>query len=442
MFLKKLECKFLKIKEYVLTDLIESWDNEVKSISDVFKIFLFSTLLLISNVSYAELTGAWTGSGFNWEAVTPSGDVKVITTASGSMGGFTTATIGCAGSYSLGAVDNHAALQFYHDLLDDPGSITFSFVDSSNNPIEVVDPIINIDRVGGAQGTTSNSSLWTLAGGLTWVELTQNDVHFESTATTLYRTLNASLTGTNTECGAPNVGTASGSMQIQGEISSFTLNATRPVGAIGTLGDEIEVVFSGLVKKSTLTLKKSVTNDHGGTATISNFTLSFDNGAGVTGSGSDGDPLVTDVTVPAGTYTLSENSLSGYKLDSIVCDGTDTNGSDGLTLGTGEEVTCTFNNNDLGVDLSMVKTVNNATPNIGDTVTFSLVVNNAGPDTATNAAVSDIVPSGFTYVANTIGGGDTQDDSDPTGSSLSWTINSLASGASTTLTFVATVDAP
>ncbi len=88
-------------------------------------------------------------------------------------------------------------------------------------------------------------------------------------------------------------------------------------------------------------------------------------------------------------------------------------------------------------DLSLVKTVDDPSPNVGDTVTFTLTVSNAGPDTATNISVEDTVPTGFTYVAASISGGDARDDS--AAPLLTWTINSLASGASVDLTFQAEV---
>ncbi|XOF33695.1 MAG: C25 family cysteine peptidase [Candidatus Electrothrix sp. YB6] len=94
-------------------------------------------------------------------------------------------------------------------------------------------------------------------------------------------------------------------------------------------------------------------------------------------------------------------------------------------------------------DLSLVKVVNDTTPAVGDTVTFSLTLTNDGPDTATNVAVTDVLPGGYTYVSGSMSGGDGQDQSgDPT---LVWTVNSLsaAAGSNTvTLTFDAVVNAP
>ncbi|MCG3158533.1 MAG: hypothetical protein DKINENOH_05177 [bacterium] len=90
-------------------------------------------------------------------------------------------------------------------------------------------------------------------------------------------------------------------------------------------------------------------------------------------------------------------------------------------------------------DLSLVKTVNNPTANVGSTVTFTIAVTNNGPSTATNVSVGDVIPSGFTYVTGSIAGGTSR--SDATAPTLTWTIASLANGASTNLTFQAVVNA-
>src|SRR4029453_14320103 len=43
-------------------------------------------------------------------------------------------------------------------------------------------------------------------------------------------------------------------------------------------------------------------------------------------------------------------------------------------------------------DLAVIKTVSNATPNVGDTVTFTVIVTNNGPDSATNVTVNNLLP--------------------------------------------------
>ena len=87
------------------------------------------------------------------------------------------------------------------------------------------------------------------------------------------------------------------------------------------------------------------------------------------------------------------------------------------------------------IDLSLVKTVNDNTPNVGDVVTYTITVSNAGPNDATNVSVQDVIPSGLSNVTNISNGG--------SGSSLlTWDGLSIANGASVTLTYNATVESP
>jgi len=194
----------------------------------------------------------------------------------------------------------------------------------------------------------------------------------------------------------------------------------------------------------TLTLVKTVVNDNGGTEAIEDFDISIDGTEVVSG---------TPTTVTANTLiTISELDLVPYAEGTWAC--SDANGlstglpSAGTATGTdisllpGSAVTCSITNNDLGIDLTIAKSVDDATPNIGQTITFTLVVSNAGPDVATNVTVTDPVPAGFTYVGSSMGGGDATDDTDPTGAGLTWTINSIPVGSPVSLTFQATVNAP
>jgi uncharacterized repeat protein (TIGR01451 family) len=90
-----------------------------------------------------------------------------------------------------------------------------------------------------------------------------------------------------------------------------------------------------------------------------------------------------------------------------------------------------------GSDLSMTKTVSSASPNVGDTLTYTLTVHNAGPDNATGVSVTDLLPAGVAYVSDDSASSST---SYATSTGL-WTIGSLANGASDTLNIVVTVNA-
>jgi uncharacterized repeat protein (TIGR01451 family) len=52
-------------------------------------------------------------------------------------------------------------------------------------------------------------------------------------------------------------------------------------------------------------------------------------------------------------------------------------------------------------DLGLTKTVDNATPNVGDTITFTITLSNAGPANATNVVISDPLPAGLALVSAT-----------------------------------------
>ncbi len=50
-------------------------------------------------------------------------------------------------------------------------------------------------------------------------------------------------------------------------------------------------------------------------------------------------------------------------------------------------------------DLSLTKTVDEAAPNVGDDVTFTVTLNNAGPNPATNVQVKDVLPAGLAFIS-------------------------------------------
>ncbi len=85
------------------------------------------------------------------------------------------------------------------------------------------------------------------------------------------------------------------------------------------------------------------------------------------------------------------------------------------------------------VDLGVTKTVDNATPFIGDTVTFTVTLTDFGPGNGTNITVTDPLPAGLTFVAATTSAGTY------TSSTGVWFVPQLANGASATLTISAVV---
>ena len=82
-------------------------------------------------------------------------------------------------------------------------------------------------------------------------------------------------------------------------------------------------------------------------------------------------------------------------------------------------------------DVTVLKSVNTPSPHVGDTISYTITASNAGPSTATGVTVTDVLPAGLSLVSATPSVG--------TWSSPTWSIGSLANGATATLTIVATV---
>ena len=83
-------------------------------------------------------------------------------------------------------------------------------------------------------------------------------------------------------------------------------------------------------------------------------------------------------------------------------------------------------------DLSVTQTVSNANPNVGDNVTFTMTVRNAGLADTGGVQVRALLPSGLTYVSDNGGGTYNR-------TSGIWTVGDLLNGASRTMSIVARV---
>jgi uncharacterized repeat protein (TIGR01451 family) len=83
-------------------------------------------------------------------------------------------------------------------------------------------------------------------------------------------------------------------------------------------------------------------------------------------------------------------------------------------------------------DLTLSKSVNNASPNVGDQVTFTITLSNAGPYAATGVLVKDVLPAGLTYVSDDGSGSYTS------GTGI-WNVGTVNASASATLHITASV---
>ncbi|MEA5461378.1 gliding motility-associated C-terminal domain-containing protein [Arcicella sp. LKC2W] len=103
----------------------------------------------------------------------------------------------------------------------------------------------------------------------------------------------------------------------------------------------------------------------------------------------------------------------------------DSEHGNGTTKGEDDEAGVLVNGEQ--ADLSLLKTVSNARPNVGDTITYSISVHNAGPDAATNVEVKDKLPKEIEFIQS--------DDFDNLGSTLFGTINKIGADSTKILTF-------
>ena len=74
------------------------------------------------------------------------------------------------------------------------------------------------------------------------------------------------------------------------------------------------------------------------------------------------------------------------------------------------------------------------TPDEGDTVTFSITITNFGAAQATNVSLTDQLPAGITYTANTTSQGSYN------AATGVWTVGTINDGANATITLTGTVD--
>ena len=217
--------------------------------------------------------------------------------------------------------------------------------------------------------------------------------------------------GSTDVTGSPAAGSESGtSYTLSGGTYNVSENAP-PAGytQTGISGDcdasgNVTVV-AGQTKTCTITntdiapklhLRKLVTNDNGGTAVKTDWTLNADG----TGSNdlSGTDPVDSGAGLQADTWALSEtNGPSGYSAGAWNCVGGTQNGSN-ITVGIGGEATCTITNNDIAPQLHLRKVVLNNNGGTAVKTDWTLNANGSGTNDLTG---TDPVDSDGTLQADT-----------------------------------------
>ena len=224
-------------------------------------------------------------------------------------------------------------------------------------------------------------------------------------------------------------------------------------GGAPVVGDSVELLdgvstvctINNDDQPATLTLVKTVTNDNGGTALPTDWTLAA--GGPTPISGATGTGPVTDAPVSAGTYTLSESGgPAGYTAGTWSCMAGESPPvvGDSLVLVNGEDVTCTINNDDQPTAWTLSKTSDPASGSQvmpGDTISFTVTAHRiSGVIDPTGLSVTDNLSNVLTH-ATIDQASITASTGTPTlsGNEITWTIPTLASDA--TLTYKVKVNA-
>jgi len=133
-----------------------------------------------------------------------------------------------------------------------------------------------------------------------------------------------------------------------------------------------------------------VTNNNGGTAVVTDFTLSAAGPTPLSGAGG------AESDVNAGSYTLSETTLPGYTAGSWSCVGGTQNGAS-VSLALGQSATCTINNDDKTAHLKLVKTVTNNNGGTALPTAWTLTADGTGTNDISGAGGFDQDVNADTY---------------------------------------------
>jgi uncharacterized repeat protein (TIGR01451 family) len=434
----------------------------------------FLILGTISAASATNMTGTWSGNATNVTATAGPINVSanVTTTGNAAWNNLANGTTNATNYYSNSSAANHVSLQASYawdrnpengaidiDLPGDDkgtGYITFTFSRPVNNPI------LHIDRIGGAGGGVSNSALFTLlTPGLTMTKLSGVN-HFNVNSTNIWRTSDVTNNAEPEANTNSDLGTASGSLMINGNnITSITFSWTG-IGVEGQGTDGIEMIWEidapidlGVTQTATTpvvagqNMNYTITVTNNGNSSIIPTDIFKVTDALPTGF------TATSFTPSTGTYNSATGDWTGVTLASgqsiiLTIVGTvsptatgsltnkvnvtvPSNIVDPVSANNNATLTTTVNRI---TDLSITKTDSPDPVVAGKTLTYTITVKNNGPSTILSSdvfKVTDSLPSGFTATSFTPSTGSYNN---LTGD---WTGVTMASGSSVTLAIVGTV---
>ncbi len=246
-----------------------------------------------------------------------------------------------------------------------------------------------------------------------------------------------------------------------GEVLQYRLTSTIPEGT-STAFQIVDTFTPGIALIEDAQVTVQFTSNSDITSTVAG--LDAANGAPLAlfdGAAPSDGSLVSvagqDVTFSLGTLTNNDSDGDAeyvvIEFNVVVLNNADVNLGDvkdnffevvidGTTRGTSNTVSAEI----VEPVLTVSKTPDGASGDAGDTITFTVEIENTGTSTAFDVVWTDVVPNGMTYTGGTLAhtgvdvAPDTLNDGDPTGTGLTATWSALAPGDSSTLTFDVTLD--
>jgi len=160
--------------------------------------------------------------------------------------------------------------------------------------------------------------------------------------------------------------------------------------------DTVTCVFTNS-GTATITIEK-VTSPEGGT----DFDFTSDIPDGDEFTLDNGDSMTFNV--PPGSYDVQESVKDEYIVSDIACDdmGSTTNietGTATIDAVAGEDITCTFTNQQVVTGLNLVKTDSPDPVIAGEELTYEVLVDHQGDIEASNVVLTDTLPPGVTLVS-------------------------------------------
>jgi len=140
---------------------------------------------------------------------------------------------------------------------------------------------------------------------------------------------------------------------------SCVKNGGNPVSGSSVnirLGDNVVCSITNDDNSPSLTLVKNIINDNGGLITPTSWTLTA---TGPTSFSGNGPTVSNGASFDIGNYDLSESGPQGYTASNWVCVGGNQVDGDTVSLGLGQNATCTITNNDQAGILIVKKFVEN-----------------------------------------------------------------------------------